>query len=298
MNIKYYKVQNELSFLKVLKGIDVVAAGGWALSEAQLSIGKTSHYNDIDIFCLTQEVFEKACKALQKDHPGTSYDTLYARNIMIGQIKVQVIKPSGATSHDTLIENFDLDNSKYWSRYPFTHICTYQPMKTLHDISISGKMSYFLLARIFKYTQRKNLSIDAIPKEIVNGFLQQSKYDVPMIEYETNARGITQSSIYESVNMDVMDFLMYLFRTSPDVIHEFRKLAYSGDIRLLGMKPLFENICDFIPGNFLFDYWACDISGPETPGFVGGDFRELYTNEDFFNRTKEKVARYYPEALL
>ena len=153
--------------LQELKGIDFIVAGGAVVTSVQHSIGKlASKSADIDLFFISEDEFTKA-RNIMMNKTTFLYDSKYSESFQHQNQKYQLIKPK-LGNHDNfkeLLDDFDLNNSKWFSIYPFDYGYSREGLETLHHISI-GKtnpkrydehITYTDLFRILKYINTKKL---------------------------------------------------------------------------------------------------------------------------------------------
>ena len=154
------------AILQKLEGIELIIAGGSVVTSVQHSIGKLASKNDdIDLFFLNDTEFKKGLVIFQKSST-LLYDSKYSWSFQFNGKKYQLIKPSigNYNNFKELIDDFDLNNSKWFSIYPFSYGYSRESLQTLHHISIGNNnkifddnINYNVLERILKYIDQKKM---------------------------------------------------------------------------------------------------------------------------------------------
>ncbi len=169
-------------------------AGGSVLTSVQLSEQIKSKYNDLDLYFGTQKDFDLAFKIIKtnidtvhevlkeqeipkdelwsqlQDIAMVNIDSPNAVSFDINDIKLQFIRMNFGTPQE-IIKDFDIENSKYWSYYPFETAQTYQNKDTLYNLKTSWIDNYFCLQRVQKYSDQKSLCIDEYTEDLFDNIM-------------------------------------------------------------------------------------------------------------------------------
>ncbi len=202
-----YKLNNMLKpLLPLLKDANAMLAGGSCLTRVQIQHSIISENSDYDFFFENEQDYQKVIKRIkrhQKDftdkfdgktkaHVGLqimfndkyiteSYSNEFTTTWQHCGIIFQLIKMY--KPHERQIEEFDLDNSKYWSFYPFDTIETNQDKDTLYNIKI-GKVDFKGINRMMKYHQNKRININSKMEEAFELFNNYDDDDFENGKYE------------------------------------------------------------------------------------------------------------------
>ena len=156
------------NIIKVLSECNTMLAGGSCLSLIQRSVGVPSSFNDLDFYFETEEDYQITYNKLQEEKNRMNnaqklfsydYQTEFAYTMVIDGEEIQLIKifkPFKET-----IADFDIENSKCWSFYPFDNVQTNIDTKTLTtELQIkSTTKNIGLVSRMLKYKSKKGLNI-------------------------------------------------------------------------------------------------------------------------------------------
>jgi flavodoxin len=315
------KDEHNQKLFDALKHLNVVIAGGYCLTKVQALHGNfLSKASDIDVFCVDDNTYQKTVEAADKiahitfeseaavtyrinhDDPGPEVD---ASTIF------QLIKPTKNgkqlyKNFTELIEDFDLNNSKYWSISPFDTIYTKQDNRKLFEISCSKKeWNYHFVGRILKYHNQKHL---VLPYD--NNFI----HDVVEIAKRKNQSVFKlERSNYNKIDTEMKKYLQNALFNMISLVYKKRHPAAvkisreitSGNSEYLHLEEIFqENIHNAVSfgehSNFLFDYWLQENYHKEIQEefeLISGVGPRL-ENVDFFKRNTKKVKELFPELLL
>ena len=151
--------------LDFFKDIKHLLAGGSCLSAVHKSLGRKSKSRDFDFFFEDKSEFNKAVKAFSKiEDANVYYESEQALTINYAHLRIQLIKifrPFNET-----ITSFDLNNSKYFSVWPFDEVSTQENKSTLYDISLPAKATFNTVVRVLKYHDDKDIHINELFPEI------------------------------------------------------------------------------------------------------------------------------------
>lgn len=174
-----YKINLRIPRMKELcKDVDCMLAGGSCLSEVQKTFGIRSSYDDLDFFFEDEKNFKKMVQNIDKlkkivntgatlmfHDISLQYETKNALTYNFFNTTIQLIKifkPFKKT-----IRDFDNNNAKFYSFYPFDVVQTEQPEITLREFS-TNKLSYVGVHRLCKYVTQKNINADVFVEEIID----------------------------------------------------------------------------------------------------------------------------------
>lgn len=93
------------------------------------------------------------------------YETKNAILYDTSGVKLQFIKMNYGIP-EQIVDKFDLENSKYWSLFPFNEAFTLQPIDTLYKISTNYINNFWVVNRIKKYVCEKSLDADAYAEQL------------------------------------------------------------------------------------------------------------------------------------
>jgi hypothetical protein len=291
-------------------------AGGSCLVEAQMSQGIKSTYNDIDIFVDTQELFEKVSEVLRGQ--GRHFESKHALNFTLydspeqdfssvddpfddlpaetsAEFQVQVIKPR-RKSYQNIIDNFDLNNSKYWTFWPYDVIESDQPEETLTVISPAFK-KYNALFRIMKYVRQKNMTLPN--SESFNRYLWDLCFE-PKKEYEGESfyetqfeseeylEGLIGKTIYVCVK-EKHSFIDYVRERQHLIMDRFEKIVES-----FKLDNTYLAQADIL----IIDYYLCQMAIEQETYFVQTQIPHRYRDRTYQKHVYRKMAEKFPALLL
>ncbi len=175
---------SEILQIRHLLDNSCIIAGGSVLESVQLNNKIDGFSSDVDIWFETQKDYEKMVEKFNKyslNNPmprakgwmpfekhnednksniSMSYETDFASTWVWNSTNLQLIKPKNLYEKATfkeIVDNFDLDNSKYWCEYPFTESITLNPIEEAQNLSFSGAITFTLLQRLTKYINNKSM---------------------------------------------------------------------------------------------------------------------------------------------
>ncbi len=297
--IKKYRInllnQNKYvkKFIKLLNdNCNFYIAGGSVLSHVQQLKNIPSRYSDIDIYFYTDKDFEIAEKILNESVDSDEFvneveglfgdnlfdkkisfinNTKFAKTAEIDGEQIQLIKKTGTPEEITA--EFDIDNSKYWSLFPFETAFTYQSEITLKKLLVNEKIlnNYYVIQRMSKYSTTKGLSVEHYYDKLFNYIFKDD------ISYER------LNMNYENENLSLVDvfrqclLMPKFYKTINRNFEQGKSLNFHdliNDITFLELNKLDE----------LHDPMASYIIRSE--------------NKITLEPIKEKLKKYYPETLL
>jgi len=305
---------HEKQVLDVLGDCNCIIAGGFCLTKAQVLHGIQSSYNDIDIFFLDTPSFDKAHTMFIKHkkfrggydsaHAITfefyfETDGLFSMEVMSQTIRIQLVKPFDMTDKENyetfeeLVDDFDINNSKYFSVYPWTDIYTSQPKSCLTSLSISPQtnLGFFILHRVSKYHAEKSINLPNDPKENQRllDFIKSptNPYDMTRSNYDEPPGGFKQL-----LDSHFNSFLCMVYNSESELSKMITRGINNGEPEYLSLsKYLIGKGGGFKHSNFLFDYYF---------GRGGKWDIEMMDGEGLTKRPKvnKRIQEIYPELLL
>ena len=312
----YNKDPQVQELINHIDGYKCIIAGGYPLSKVQRLYGNlASRYNDIDIFCSDQKEYDKIIKEVET-FATLNFDSTNAKSYRVtpkqihpanAEFKFQVIKPNPKVKTlEELVENFDLNNSKYWLEAPWNKIYTNQDNSKLHMISPSDniKWNYQFLGRMLKYMGTKQMKLPddtEFCKNLGVLFMNQTKEVYTFKSYNG-----TKNPDSSALDTQVFDMLDVLHKEAHRVAWNIQKDINQGKSSYLHLEKIFQSnnfrASNFggSVDNFLFNYWMQkqyfdDIQKGED--LIGGIGAKL-ENEYFYKSNVKKVQKHFPELLL
>ena len=297
-----------------MKHLDVIIAGGYCLTRVQALHGNfLTRSSDIDIFCLDNKNFQEALTAgLKVGHITHQTDTAVSMRLEPKQVPgpetenspiFQIIKPPkrAYTSFNELVEDFDFNNSKYWSVPPFDVIHTNQDNKRLFQISCSKrKWNYHFIGRILKYHGQKHLILPNDVDKFVD-LIKRENLDV--FQRDRNNYVSTTEDVKKHYEGSLFKMIALLYFKKHPASHIITKEINVGCTGYIHLEKIFQNNVhnNTMPvSNFLFDYWLQKEYHDDIA--AGNDFISsvgpALENVDYFKRNKKKVQKFYPELML
>jgi len=296
-----------MKIFRNLDSLDCIVAGGYCLSKVQRLYGNlASEYNDIDVFVLTQESYNEVHKVLSK-LGVLDYDTILAASFTvqeIGQMRqsVQLIKPfRDVSSYDELIEDFDLDNSKYWTYAPWNKIYTKQANTRLHVVTPNKKVkwNYHFLERMLKYQNEKKLQLDFDQYPQLLGLIKSTnkeRYNMGPTEY--NPKDQTK---YHLDNV-LLEMIKEVLKTRNQISKKIDKETQMGKAGYMHLQRIMERSHDMLSLSsvsiFLFDYWAQEECHTAKGNDLVVALGAKLSSKKYYLANLGRVKRTYPELLL
>jgi hypothetical protein len=292
--IKHDFSNNVLSVLKRLKNSYI--AGGWALSSVQRAKNIESKYSDVDLYFHTENDYLYAVdflnKAIQKskivvgnwtvENPSMylNYETDLARTYTIFGTEIQLIKTYFGNP-ESVTAKFDIDNSKYWSYFPFTVAHTNQPESTLYKIKTDKSNNFFCLQRIKKYYTEKQIDPENIFESVIKTISRDNiDFQRRGSDYDTDSE-INLKIDYLNVFIDNKKFIELLNKSKINYeIFKNSHFNYYGDYYKKLKDPLLFFL--FLEYNNIGNNF--DITAYITPSDISNNRKKM------FNK--------YPEYLL
>lgn len=192
-----------------MDGIKFYIAGGSVLSSVQDTKGITTKFNDLDLYFETSIDHKKAydilnAKTKEDNHtePLDFLNDLSDGFISSGPVVYEQLSNSACTEYkvddttiqliklqfgkpEILVKLFDLDNSKYWSYYPFNKAYTEQDEDTLYNLKTDYIDNFWAVERISKYFIQKSINFDKYNNELFNVILNDSiDYEAINLNYD------------------------------------------------------------------------------------------------------------------
>ena len=242
----------------------IYLSGGYIFS----LVKGTEIFGDFDLYCETQETFDDA-KELLENQVEINTDVL---NYYTGYGTLQIISPKYG------YHNFDLENIKMISRYPFetVEIKSKYPLRTLLSKIIPARppMSFGDVDRIVKYKKRHYLKFN------------DTLYLKQLFDFITNPENFVSSKV--------------IFRYSDNenkVSNEFiSEYAFDSLMKLFkNFKIEFEFDIMDIPWNL---YCLSDEVKNKIFVFHDDIFNTLGIPKNEFETTKKKILDTYPELSI
>ncbi len=279
--------------------VDFFLAGGFVLTEVQKSQGIQSTSSDIDVYFYTEEDYDKAYNITQDYIDVLNKDIKdFTQNIYIQSTstsdtidlstKIQLVNFQYGKP-EKLTKDFDLNNSRYWSYFPFTEAWTFQDKDTLRYLKTSMYKNVFTMKRIHKYKEQKNISSDNYTERCYD-VIMNNTYEFDNISYD---QGITKESkenekmIYFNALISCDVFIEYLNNhKAPDY-----KGMFKGNTFLVHHEHL-VNIDN--PLALFYMYKAREIYSKKY------HYKNKYNQEEtkIKENNMKQIQKDYPEVLL
>ena len=326
--MKYHEIEYKKTFplkdekyqviFDAFKSLDVVIAGGYCLTKVQALYGNfLSLANDLDIFCLDDNTYQNALTAAETiGHILNETDSavtfsLEPERFPMPRAKAmtiyQIIKPpkKAYLSFDELIEDFDLNNSKYWTHAPFDTIYTKQDNRKLFEISSSKKKwNYHFLGRILKYHNKKHLVLPTDDTFTENALEIIKRKNKNVFKLDRSNYKVLDKNVEEHLENNLFSFILEMYKEIHPISYSITSEIKKGSVKFLFLERIFKNnihrAFEYPASNFLFDYWMqkeYHIETSEEWGLVASVGTRL-ENAEFFENNIKKVKKVYPELLL